>query len=370
MKLIVIAAVLVAIVAASRPKWNELEGYTFDQYVKDFGKSHVVGTTEYARREKIFNAKLAQVIAFNAERGQLYKKGINHMSDWTAEEFKRLNGRVPDSQMPKTQAEKVLEKSNVKLPVSVDYRHTFPPVLSAVKDQGQCGSCWAHAATESVETHWAIKTGQLYALSQQQITSCVPNTQHCGGTGGCSGATAELAFDYLVSVGGLAQEWTYSYTSYFGDSGTCNVTANTPPVVTISGYTSIQRNDDGAVAEALANHGPLAISVDASSWSDYDSGIFTGCNYANNISMDHAVQLVGYGFDDDLQQAYWLVRNSWSPGWGETGFIRLLRETTATCGWNIDWITNGGGCPNGPNTVWACGMCGILYDTLFPNPSV
>jgi len=70
--------------------------------------------------------------------------------------------------------------------------------------------------------------------------------------------------------------------------------------------------------------------------------------------------------DDDLQQAYWLVRNSWSPGWGETGFIRLLREPTPTCGWNIDWITNGGGCPGGPNTVWACGMCGILYDTCYP----
>ena len=357
--------------ATRRPKWHELNGYTFQQYVVDFGKPYPAGSTEYAKRQSLFEAQLVKVQSFNEAQGHSYKKGINHMSDWTAEEFSRLNGRVPESWLPASHAERSYgekEYAGLSLPPSIDYRTAFPPILGAIKDQGQCGSCWAHSATESMESHWAIATGQLYALSQQQITSCTPNTQNCGGTGGCFGATYELAFDYVVANGGIAQEWTYPYKSYWGSSGTCNTSSvNTPSVATFSGYTSIARNDDLGTAHALAHHGPLAIVVDASQWSDYESGIYSGCDYSKNISIDHGVQLVGYGFDDDLQQDYWLVRNSWSAGWGELGYIRLLR--TQECGINIDWDTNGAGCPGDNNTIWTCGMCGMLYDPVFPNPS-
>jgi hypothetical protein len=159
--------------------------------------------------------------------------------------------------------------------------------------QSQCSSCWAHAATESIETHVAIATGNLWVLSQQQISSCTPNPQQRGGTGGCNGAIAELAFDHVKTTG-FAQEWTDPYTSYWGVTPACGTPAY---LVNISGYTAVAHNDANAVAEALAHVGPLAISVDASSWNDYETGIFSGCSYAKNISMDHAVQAVGYGHD-------------------------------------------------------------------------
>lgn len=357
-------------VAAARPKWNQLSAYTFDQYVKDFHKPYVFGTVEYANRKSLFEQKLSHIVEFNAAPGNLYKKGVNHMTDRSTTEVLMMNGRVPDSQVSQPAPAATFTPTGAQIPKSIDYRNVTAigkRVLTAVKDQGMCGSCWAHASTESVETHYAMATGELFVLSQQQLTSCVNNSEQCGGTGGCFGATAQLGWDYLVKAGGQTQEWMYGYSSYFGDSGVCRLNDNMTQLVQLSGYTAVERNSDAAVAEALATKGPLAISVDASSWSDYESGIFHGCNYSVNISMDHAVQLVGYGFDAHLNQSYWLVRNSWSAGWGEDGFIRLLRQENETCGYNVDWISNGGGCQGGPNTVWACGMCGILYDTAFPN---
>jgi cathepsin L len=319
-------------------------------------------------RKKIFEDKLQEVMEFN-KQGASYKKGINHLSDWTVAERQALNGNIPQGKVErKSKPLREHTRSGLSLPHSVDWRNVNPPVLSSVKDQGMCGSCWAHAATESIETHTALATGKLFVLSQQQITSCTPNPNSCGGTGGCAGATAELAFDYVVGAGGITEEWMYSYQSYFGVTPGCAFNASkTVPVASITGYVSVPRNDAGAVMDALAHHGPLAISVQANTWGDYEAGVFTGCNYAHNISMDHAVQLVGYGHDGDLGLDYWLVRNSWSPAWGEDGYIRLERHMgTPYCGWNVDWDTNGGGCTGQPNTVWACGTCGILYDTLYP----
>lgn len=354
----------VSLTVAVRPKWNQLEGYTFAQYVKDFHKSHVEGTTEYAVREAVFNRKLAAVKAFNNE-GHSWKKGINHLSDRTEDETKQLNGRIPDSRSSHKPAQSTFKATaGASLPLQIDYRTNFPAVLTAVKDQGMCGSCWAHAATESIETHWALATNELFVLSQQQITSCTNNSKQCGGTGGCAGATAELAWEYVTGAGGITEEWMYSYSSYLGDSGVCTLNVNQTFVAALQGYASVPRNDDAATAQALVSKGPMAISVDASQWSDYESGVYTGCNYANNISMDHAVQLVGYGHDESLNLDYWLVRNSWSAGWGEDGFIRLVRRQE--CGWNVDWDTNGGGCPTDNNTVYACGQCGILYDVVYP----
>ncbi|CUG91360.1 cysteine peptidase, putative [Bodo saltans] len=363
---LVVIAALVALVTAAPPKWHQLTGYTFEQYVADYRKPHMKGSDEYAMREKLFNARLAEVMAFNAQPAS-YKKGINHLSDWTDVERKRLNGRIPDTKAQLTSAAfEVSAPAGFQAPLSVDYTKSYPPILTAVKDQGQCGSCWAHAATESIESQFAIKSeGELFVLSQQQITSCTPNPDQCGGTGGCAGATAELAFDYVKSAGGITEEWMYSYTSYFGDSGVCswNSTLQTP-FVNVTGYARATRNNDSAVAASLTLNGPQAISVDASHWFEYESGVYNGCNYSNNISMDHAVQLVGYGHDAALNLDYWLVRNSWSASFGEEGFIRLIRDNE--CGTNVDWITGGGGCIGENNTVWACGQCGILYDVVYP----
>jgi hypothetical protein len=119
----------------------------------------------------------------------------------------------------------------------------------------------------------------------------------------------------------------------------------------------------------LVNVGPLSIAVDASAWSPYLTGVFDNCPTDQNIIINHAVQLVGYGTDetDPLNPMdYWIVRNSWGDSWGEGGYIRLKRNTSPMCG-NDNTPLFGVGCVNDPNDVqYVCGTCGTLYDVSYP----
>jgi cathepsin L len=347
------------------PTWRDLHGYSFEQYNSDFGKDYVRGTAEYSKRESLFSAALEKILVFNSNPFNTYRMGVNHLTDTTREErATTLYGRKITSIGHHYASQRFYAMTNATLPISIDYRYTQPAVVSAVKNQGRCGSCWTFASAEEVESHHAIATGRLFVLSPQQLTSCVQNPQSCGGTGGCLGATTDLAFDYLVNVSGMTQEWTYPYTSYFGDSGVCQFNRSlmgTP--VNLTAYYSLPVNNEAALAEALVVHGPIAISVDASEWHTYETGIFNGCNYANNITINHAVQLVGYGTEGSTP--YWIVRNSWSAGFGENGYIRLIRDANSYCGWSTP-NSDGGGCTGDPDAVWTCGQCGIYYDNTFP----
>jgi cathepsin L len=246
------------------------------------------------------------------------------------------------------------------IPDSVDWRKNG--IITAVKNQGNCGSCWTFGAAECVESMWAQSTKNLVVLSEQNILDCTPNPQHCGGTGGCGGGTVELAYD-KIKINGLATEKSYPYIS--GSSGrdySCK--SNIQYFANITGYVNLPTNQQDPILDALANIGPLAINVEAMPWMSYRSGVFDGCNQ-KNPDIDHVVQLVGYGTDTKYGD-YWLVRNSWGAGWGESGYIRLKRESgTPRCG--IDRTpSDGTGCDGGPPTVTVCGTCGILFDALYP----
>lgn len=344
------------------------QGYTFEHYVEEFNK-HYESHEELIARKKAFEKNLALVKSHNSAGNSSYVMGVNHMTDWTEEEFNRLNGARP--QMRRHVRNKRLHtefvpKRGVTLPYEVDYRTAVPPVLTAIKNQGRCGSCWAHSAVEAIESHTAITHGKLYVLSQQQLTSCTPNPDHCGGTGGCFGSTEALAFEYAAGAGGLAEEWDYSYTSYHGDSGTCK-DQTSQPVVHVKGFVSIPKNDQKALLEAVATVGPIAVGVDASKWSGYAGGVFDGCGDYSvaNITKNHAVQLVGYGHDPATNKDYWIIRNSWGPRWGENGYMRLLREENPSCGWSDDAHSDAA-CDGDPDEEWVCGMCGVLSGATYP----
>lgn len=266
--------------AARTPKWHQLTpAYSYSQYLADSGKKAPTDPLEFAKREKIFMTTLREVLEHNAKPNQLYKKGINKFADWTKEEFKKLNGAKImelDSVKRELQA-KPYHSFHVKaarsspFPLNFDWRNT-PNVISTVKDQGQCGSCWAHGSTETLESHYALATGELYVLSQQEVTACAPNPNDCGGTGGCGGSIAQLAFQYIIENGGQTQEWEYPYTAYWGTTGSCNKGSSTA-ITKFSGFKTVASNDQDAVMDALINAGPLAVNVDASNWNTYESGM-------------------------------------------------------------------------------------------------
>lgn len=174
-----------------------------------------------------------------------------------------------------------------------------------------------------------------------------------------------MAFNY-VQLYGLTSEFKYPYTSYVsGITNDCTFdTKTTSPEVALDGYVKLQANDYEALLTAVATIGPLAVAVDASTWHNYESGIFNGCDYAKNIDVNHVVVLVGYGTDDKLGD-YWLIRNSWGTSYGENGYIRLARESKVTCG--VDYTPLDGQACAGQNVpTKVCGQCAVAYDAAYP----
>ena len=155
------------------------------------------------------------------------------------------------------------------------------------------------ASTETVESRWFLKTGELQELSEQFILDCTPNPQDCGGSGGCAGGTAKLAYERLATLGGMPSEWTYPYESVTGNAGTCHglplASSLEKPhggavakAANVTGHVSLPSNSYDAMMAAISE-GPLAVSVDAGAWHDYESGVFTGGNHTNP-TLDHLVK--------------------------------------------------------------------------------
>ena len=337
-------------------------GYTFSAYLREFGKEYPY-QGEYDLRESLFTASLNDMLAHNElyDSGSVtFSKSINQFSDMTPEE---VEGFYRGYRHTRKLGDVIwsVDNQNITLkdvPTSYDWRDQG--AITPVKNQESCGSCWAFASTETLESHHFIKNSELVVLAPQQLVDCTPNPDHCGGTGGCQGATAELAYTYLQkSPSGLAQESDYPYKAVDGFCKDKKVTG----AATVSSFKKLTENSYEDVLNTLATVGPIAVAVDAASWSSYGGGIYTGCDTSENIDIDHLVQLVGYG--EDAGQKYWTVRNSWGEGWGESGYIRLERHTEEYCGQDSTPL-DGSGCTGGPDVVKVCGTCGILYDTVIP----
>jgi cathepsin L len=355
-------AALCVSVAARGPRAAELTvSYSYDAYLKDFHKN---GSAE---GRALFETRLTAILAHNADPLKTYTRSVNAFTD----EAKLPLGRSPTLPRPAAPVAdpRVLARlaDPSELPGRVDWRDVG--VVSEVKNQGHCGSCWAFATTATVESHVALATGELYSLSPQQLVACSDNSGHCGGQGGCRGSVPQLAMDTIIEMGGWAEEWSNPYVSYMGlTDGACKglVASSNPGKAGITGYETLPANNASAVMAALAAVGPLAINVDASSWGSYEAGIFGGCSYTD-MDINHVVVLVGYGTDEDSGLDYWLVRNSWSASWGEAGYIRLMRDPVEATPCGVDPTPlDGTGCEGGPEAQYPCGQCGAVFDVSYP----
>ena len=246
-----------------------------------------------------------------------------------------------------------------QLPASLDWREKG--VVTDVKDQGGCGGCWSFSAAETAESAVAIASGKLLVFSEQELLACTQNPDQCGGTGGCGGATQELAFQAYVN-NSITLESDYPYKAA---TTTCDP-SKIKPVANISSYVIIPFNNSSATMNALVNVGPIAISGAAEPWQLYSSGVFSS---TCGSDVDHAIQLVGYGHDQKSNLDYYLVRNSWSSGWGEDGYIRIARYGESAQGepcFTDNTPGDGDGCANGPPSIQVCGLCGIISDSSYP----
>jgi len=216
---------------------------------------------------------------------------------------------------------------------------------TAIKDQGQCGSCWAFSSVAQIESDTIRLLGQRYVLSEQQVVDC--DTVD----GACNGGNDNTAFDYVQSTGGIVQSSVYSYTSgSTGVRGTCKTSVvSSNKVVRLNSYSSL--SGESTVAAFVQSTGPVTIYANADTWSTYTGGIITAssCPSTTAANLNHAIQIVGLVIPTS-GTSYWIVRNQWGTGWGAAGYIYLAYGTN-TCGMFSDkaYYTSTSLINNGPS---------------------
>ncbi|EGR30544.1 papain family cysteine protease, putative [Ichthyophthirius multifiliis] len=259
-----------------------------------------------------FEAYRIRVFAQNLKRIEGDEtKGITQFMDLTTEEFKQtyLTLKLKSTEQPIT----IHSKDE---PTYVDW--VSKGKVTKVKNQGQCGSCWAFSTTGSVESALILagKQSKSVDLSEQELVDCSTNY----GNDGCDGGLMDYGFQYIIEKG-LAQESEYPYTA---TDGSCQDTSKFKKV-NITKFADVPKGNCNSLKKALAQQ-PVSIAVDAEEWQFYTSGILKKCGK----QLDHGVLLVGFVQKGDDNANAWKVKNSWGPSWGEKGFIYLADGNT--CG--------------------------------------
>jgi len=326
-----------------------------------------IDSKQYNQRLQLFAQRSVYVKAQNSKPNALWRAEVNKFADHTEEEFRTMLGYQGSSNRlgataPVSGSSFLQVKPGRVFGEARDWQKALN-TSRLLREQGSCGSCWAVAAVGATEMHAEVVTGkQVPKLSFKQLVDCVQNPEHCGGEGGCKGATAERAFKYM-KLHGVTVESEYEDDDV---DGKCRVVK--APALKPLDYVTLPVNKQDPLLEILYSKGPVVVSVDASMWSAYADGIFDGCD--RDATVNHAVLMVGYGRDRGLKKDFFNIRNSWGADWGESGFIRLLRlgSDVGAKGWcGTDYNPKAGvGCDGGPATLPVCGMCGVLSDSSYP----
>jgi C1A family cysteine protease len=336
----------------------EDEDYLFKKFQEQFNKLYS-NINEVERRFAIFKDNLKTITDHNSLLHQNFTLGINQFTDLLPEEFKAqytggYKTNVDKTNVDKTNVDKTnvdktnvdktnVDKTNVdsygcttftnsitNVPISIDWRKKN--AVTSVKDQGQCGSCWAFSSTGAAEGAWAIKTGNLIDLSEEQLVDCATGMQY--GSHGCNGGQMEGAFKYLIQNGQCdLSEYPYN-PDKTSDCKSCTQVAQFETCY------NVKPNDQNSLKSAVAQQ-PVSVAIEADTryFQSYSGGILDSPSCGT--TLDHGVLIVGYGEENGLK--YWLLKNSWSTTWGEEGYFKILRSDSS----------------NDP------GVCGVAMDPSF-----
>jgi len=344
-------AIASAIVATAFAQVRVVEAPQKDQEWEDYKKMYkktYESPADERERQSLFEAskqRVARLNEVNKKAGNAF--GINWFSDRKPDEMNKRGHVKPEGWTPTAPVKDYKATRRANPPAALDWQ--FTSAVTAIKNQGQCGSCWAFSATEAVESQLVLSSGNQVRieLAPQQTTSCTPSPAQ-----GCNGGFTEAAYEYMGTVTGLTNSFNYPYmqsltaTSATQACNTAKVAAIDGPMMQLTGgYAAVSgyhyattpctsgtcANQDLAALQAAIETTPVSVCVNAASWNDYTGGVMTSaaCGSMAAKAQDHCVMATG--FNTTAPTPYWIVRNSWSSTWGEYGYI-YLEMAENTCG--------------------------------------
>jgi len=293
----------------------------FSDFMVTYNKAY--SNDEYHNRRAIFYDNLAEINQINSE-GRSWTAGVNEYSDLTWEEFK---GRflAPQKCSATKQGNHVM--SNTPAADAIDWRDK--KVVTPVKNQGSCGSCWAFSSTGAIESHAAIKTGQLKTVAEQQLVDCAGGPFE---NMGCRGGLPSQAFQYVMWAGGIQDSASYPYT---GRDGRCSFN-KAKVIISLKNEVNITERNEKELFDAVGKAGPVSVAYQVSSdFRSYRSGVYDSRQCKSGpMDVNHAVLAVGYN-STAANVPYWIIKNSWGTSFGIQGYFWMVRDKNmcgvATC---------------------------------------
>jgi len=305
-----------------------LGNLAFEEWAKEHSKVYS-SYRERMYRQEIWESNMITILSHNVRhvKGETtYNMAMNAFGDMTFEEFRShktcYGGNLGKTPKIHYGGSTFMAPLNFTAPAAVDFRKLG--YVNAIKDQGQCGSCWAFSTTGSLEGQLFRKNGKLVSLSEQQLVDCSGKF----GNDGCDGGLMDWAFTYIMSVKGLEAEKSYAYTA---EDGECQYNA-AQAIGGATGFIDIPEGSEEMLTMAIAANGPISVAIDAShsSFQFYNKGVYDEPN-CSSTELDHGVLAVGYGTDSTGQDFY-IVKNSWGTSWGLEGYIMMTRNKKNQCG--------------------------------------
>jgi C1A family cysteine protease len=311
MRAVLVLALAVAASAALAPLKESEYQFLFTRWVGQFEKKYTADQF-FAKYNTFKNA--LEFIRNENMKNHSYELGMNQFGDLTAEEFKaQVVGGCYQSEKTRVGTDPIAPAAGLD---DIDWRKKG--AVTDIKNQAQCGSCWAFSATGALEGAWYNAKQQLVNFSEQQLVDCSGSE----GNMGCNGGLMDYAFSYWMKKGACTED-AYPYTARDGSCKQCT------PVGTVSKFVDVKANDENALGDALKT-GPVSVAIEADQavFQYYKSGVIeSGCGR----NLDHGVLLVGYAGNPSPTAGYWIVKNSWGKSWGAQGYVNI-RAFKNMCG--------------------------------------